>query len=333
MLRIAINGYGRIGRCIVRALLERPMEVELVVINDVADSVLLTHLTAFDSNHGPCMEEVFLRDDDLHIGNNKTLMLTEADITQLPWQELAIDIVLECSGQVKTVAIAQQHLQAGAQKVLVSAPMLDAEKTVVYGVNHLLLQANDTIVSNASCTTNCLAPIAQVIDSHWGLKSGLMNTIHAYTNDQHLVDQAPGDVYRSRSAAQSMIPTSTGAATAVGLVLPQLSGRLQGMAVRVPTANVSVVDLYCVLEQVVTVAEVNAVMKEASSSRFNGVLAYNALPLVSVDFNHSTASSIFDANHTMICGHQLKVMSWYDNEWGFANRMLDTAFAMHQTGY
>lgn len=333
MLRVAINGYGRIGRCIVRALLERKIDIELVAINDLADNALLTHLTEFDSNHGRLKQDVFLDGDVLHLHHQKIQMLTLRDASKLPWQALNIDIVLECSGHAKTCAVAQLHIDAGAKKVLVSAPMQDAQKTVVYGVNHRLIGIHDTIISNASCTTNCLSPIAQVIDSHWGLESGLMNTIHAYTNDQHLVDQAPGDAYRSRSAAMSMIPTSTGAATAVGLVLPQLTGRLEGMAVRVPTANVSVIDLYCLVNKSVSVDEVNAVMKEAADTRFEGVLAYNQKPLVSVDFNHHSASSIFDANHTFVVGQQLKVMSWYDNEWGFANRMLDTAAVMHDVGY
>jgi len=337
VLRIAINGYGRIGRCVVRALYESPPEInkaiELVAINDLADNQLLCHLTEFDSSHGRFAADIFYAADRLNIDDLSITMLTEVNSSKLPWQQLAIDIVLDCSGTVKCSADAEKHLLAGAKKVLVSAPMVDAQKTIVYGLNHVLLDKMDVVVSNASCTTNCLAPVVQVLDSHWGLQSGLLNTIHAYTNDQHLLDQAPGDAYRCRSAALSMIPTATGATTALGLVLPHLHGRLQGMALRVPTANVSVIDLYCLLQKPASVEEVNAAMKLAATERFCGVLGFSTKPLVSVDFNHCKKSSLFDANHTMVIGNHVKVMSWYDNEWGFANRMLDTATAMHEVGY
>jgi glyceraldehyde 3-phosphate dehydrogenase len=333
MLRVAINGYGRIGRCILRALVERDEAIELVAINDLADNTLLAHLTEFDSNHGRFRGAVSYTNSYLKLDTRSVLMLTESDPAKLPWKDLAIDIVFECTGRLKTLNDANKHLQAGAKKVLISAPMTDAQKTIVYGINHRSLTVKDIVVSNASCTTNCLAPIAKVLDDNWGIETGMMTTVHSYTNDQHLVDQAPGDFYRSRSAAMSMIPTTTGAANAVGLVLPQLLGRLHGMAIRVPTANVSVVDLHCVLKKDATVSEVNQAMKEAAEGELHEVLLYNIKPLVSVDFNHQSASSAFDANHTMIVGRQLKVMSWYDNEWGFSHRMLDTALQMHRVGY
>ncbi len=333
MLRVAINGYGRIGRCIVRAMVERDDAIELVAINDLADNPLLAHLTEFDSNHGRFPGSVSYKDDYLQLDHRKILMLQERDPAKLPWKELGVDIVFECTGHLRTLADTRKHLQAGAKKVLVSAPMPDAQQTIVYGINHRCLKAEDVIVSNASCTTNCLAPIAKVLDENWGIESGIMTTVHSYTNDQHLVDQAPGDFYRSRSAAMSMIPTTTGAASAVGLVLPQLKGKLHGMAIRVPTANVSVVDLHCVLKRDATVSAVNLAMKEAAEGELSEIMKYNTKPLVSVDFNHQPASSTFDANHTMIVGRQLKVMSWYDNEWGFSHRMLDTALQMHRTGY
>ena len=335
MLRVAINGYGRIGRCIVRALFERHEtgQIKVVAINDLADNELLVHLTEFDSNHGRFPGAVSFEEDQLIINDQSITMLTEPDAEKLPWADLDVDIVLECSGRSKNREAAEKHLRAGAKKVLISAPMAEAEKTVVYGINHEGLQTGQRIVSNASCTTNCLAPVAKVLHDNFGIRSGLMTTIHAYTNDQHLVDQAPGDFYRSRSAAMSMIPTTTGAAKAVGLVLPELDGKLHGMAMRVPTANVSIVDLHCVLEKPATVEAVNQVMKAASESSLKGILRYNDRPLVSVDFNHAGASSIFDANHTLLSDQLLKVMSWYDNEWGFSMRMLDTALYMHQLGY
>ena len=336
MLRIAINGYGRIGRCIIRALFEREdvrQKVQLVAINDLADNTLLAHLTEFDSNHGRFRGDIAFRDEELFVDGQSIRMFSEPDPRCLPWAALNVDVVLDCTGRCKTYVDANKHLEAGAKKVLVSAPMKESDQTVVFGVNHELLGIDDRVVSNASCTTNCLSPVAKVIHDNWGIQSGIMTTVHAYTNDQHLVDQAPGDFYRSRSAAMSMIPTTTGAARAVGKVLPELDGRLQGMAIRVPTANVSVVDLHCMLERPATVEAVNQAMREAAQSQFNGVLHYNDRPLVSVDFNHSSASSVFDANHTAIVGQQLKVMSWYDNEWGFSNRMLDTVMHMHAVGY
>ncbi len=327
-VRIAINGYGRIGRCVLRALYEsrRRDELQIVAINDLADNALLAHLTEFDSNHGRFRGEVELRGDSLWIdGRDEITLLSESCASQLPWGKLGVDVVLECTGQLGKAIDRQAHFDAGAKRVLVSAPCELADKTAVYGINHQSLTAADKLVSNASCTTNCLAPLAKVLDDEFGIVQGMMTTIHAYTNDQHLVDQAPGDYYRSRSAALSMIPTTTGAAAAVGLVLPQLAGKLDGMAVRVPTANVSAVDLHCVLAKPATEQAVNQVMARAAEEELSGILIYNERPLVSVDMNHCSASSIFDANHTRLIGNQLKVLSWYDNEWGFSNRMLDMA--------
>ncbi len=332
-MRIAINGYGRIGHCIIRAIFDNGWQNEfnVVAINDLASPELLCHLTQYDSTLGTFNAEVKLdplNEKILLINQHPIELSAHQHIDELPWKRLDIDICLECSGRFTSKEQASKHLSAGAKKVLVSAPCANADNTIVYGVNHEKLKADDLVVSNASCTTNCLAPILKVIDEHFGIAYGAMTTIHAYTNDQNLIDKAPGDFYRSRSATQSMIPTKTGAASAVGLVLPQLQGKLHGMAVRVPTINVSLIDVYLQCEKPVSVKAVNHCVYEAANNELKGVLAYNKAPLVSIDFKHHPASSIFDANHTACIEQQLKVMCWYDNEWAFSLRMLDVARLM-----
>lgn len=326
-MRIAINGLGRIGRCVVRVLLERhwPSEVELVAINDPGNREALVHLLNHDSVHGLLPEKVQLQGDDLVFRDRRVKLLSVKEPTQLPWNQLGVELVLECSGRFRNREQASQHLAAGASRVLVSAPMPDAEATIVYGVNHKTLSASHRIISAASCTTNCLAPVAMVLQREFGIESGQMTTIHAYTNDQHLVDTAVDDLYRGRAGAMSMIPTKTGAAEAVGLVLPELVGRFAGMAVRVPTPDVSLVDMHCILNKPTDKKTINKVMAEAAAGELKGVLAYNDEALVSIDFCHNPASSIFDAMHTSVIGRQTKIMAWYDNEWGFANRMVDVA--------
>lgn len=330
-IRIAINGYGRIGRNILRALFEsgREHEFEVVAINDLGDSAISAHLTEYDSVHGRFMWPVRAEQDRLILGEHSILMLREPDPHALPWHDLGVDIVLECTGRFTDSEKAKIHLQQGAGKVLVSAPAKGADATVVFGVNESILTARHRIVSNASCTTNCLAPMAKALNDTIGIKQGLMTTIHSYTNDQHLTDVYHTDLYRARAAALSMIPTKTGAAKAVGLVLPELDGRLSGLAVRVPTANVSLVDLTFTTDSETTIEEVNAIMQRAAAAS-NGIIEYNVTPLVSVDFNHHSASSIFDSLQTQVIGNMVKVFAWYDNEWGFSNRMLDTAACMHQ---
>lgn len=329
-MRIGINGYGRIGRCIVRAIFELGLddEFEIVAINDLADPDLLCHLTRVDSTHGRFHTPVSREGDSLTIGKQKIRLLQNADPATLPWRDLGVDLVLECTGKMKSRDQNEKHLIAGAPRVLASHPVSDADKTVVFGVNHSELNSDHRIVSNASCTTNCLAPIAKVLNDHLGIKQGIMTTIHAYTNDQQLLDKAPGDIYRVRSATQSMIPTRTGAANAVGQVLPELKGKLTGMAIRVPTPNVSLVDFHCEVLRDTSEAEINHLMREAAEGTLKDILVYNDEPMVSIDFNHHPASSIFDANHTTVLNRQIRVMSWYDNEWGFAVRMLDVARAM-----
>lgn len=333
-MRLAINGYGRIGHCIVRAIFDNNWQddLEVVAINDLADPELLCHLTQFDSTAGP-----FNADIKLDPSNNNTLIINQHKIhlsscraiEDLPWAELNIDIVLECSGHFAKRELAQKHLSSGAKKVIISQPCADADNTIVYGVNHKSLKKEDNIVSNASCTTNCLAPILKVLDEEFEVQYGSMTTIHAYTNDQNLIDKAPGDFYRSRSATQSMIPTKTGAANAVGLVLPSLKGKLNGMAVRVPTINVSLIDLYLQCKKPLSVDAVNKAVQHAANTELKDILAYNEKPLVSIDFKHHPASCIYDANHTSIIEQQLKVMCWYDNEWAFSLRMLQLARLMH----
>ncbi|HEX5277697.1 MAG TPA: type I glyceraldehyde-3-phosphate dehydrogenase [Fluviicoccus sp.] len=331
MPRLAINGYGRIGRCLLRAFFEGPPrpDLELVAINDLSDYSLLAHLTRFDSTHGPFGKTVELQGDTLIIDGRAIRLSAERDIRRLPWRELDIDIVLECSGLFTRRDACQQHLDAGAGKVLLSAPGDGMDATIVYGVNHAGLRPEHRLVSNASCTTNCLAPLAQVLHHRFGIVQGQMVTVHAYTNDQSLIDKVHGDPYRSRSATQSIIPTKTGAAKAVGEVLPELKGKLDGMALRVPVQDVSVVDFYALLARDTTVEEVHAALKEAAAHPpLRGVLVCNEQPLVSVDFAHNPASSIVDLTQTRLQGRLLKTMAWYDNEWGFAHRMLDVARLM-----
>ena len=332
-LRIAINGFGRIGRNILRALYENPRferSIDIIAINDLANFEAMAHLTEFDSTHGRFGRPVALQGDQLCIDGDQIQLLSIANPAALPWQALAIDVVLECSGVLLTRAQAEQHLQAGAGRVLVSAPGKNLDATLVYGVNEQMLKPEHRLISNASCTTNCLAPLCQTLDAAWGIESGLMTTIHAYTSDQRLADALQDDLYRARAAAQSMNPTKTGAAAAIGEVLPQLAGRLDGLAVRVPTLNVSLVDLTFTAQRAVSVAEVNDLMRQAAAEDTKGVLAYNERPLVSVDFNHSPYSCNFDGNHTRVMGRLVKVLAWYDNEWGFSNRMLDQALVLGQ---
>ncbi len=334
-IKVAINGYGRIGRNVLRALYEsgRTSEVQVVAINDLGDAKILGHLTRYDTAHGKFPGTVEVADGAIVVNGDRIRVTSERDPAKLPWGELGVDVVLECTGLFTKKEKAAAHLAAGARKVLISAPGTDVDATVVYGVNHGVLKAGDTVISNASCTTNCLAPMAQVLHQTFGIQQGLMTTVHAYTNDQVLTDVYHEDVRRARSATQSMIPTKTGAAAAVGLVLPELKGKLDGFAIRVPTINVSLVDLTFTAGKATTVAEINAAVKEAANGRLKGILAYTEEPLVSVDFNHNPASSTFDATLTkVIDGTLVKVCSWYDNEWGFSNRMLDTALALAKAG-
>jgi glyceraldehyde 3-phosphate dehydrogenase len=330
-IKVAINGYGRIGRNILRALYEsgRNAEISIVAVNDLGDTATNAHLTQYDTAHGRFNADVSVDGDDIIINGDRVRVLAERDPAKLPWGEMGVDVVLECTGFFASKDKASAHLKAGARKVLISAPAGKDLPTIVYGVNHSILTAADEVVSNASCTTNCLAPLVKPIHDHIGLESGLMTTIHAYTNDQVLTDVYHSDLRRARSATMSQIPTKTGAAAAVGLVLPELDGRLDGFAMRVPTINVSVVDLSFIASRDTTVEEVNQVVKTASEGELAGVLGYNTAPLVSVDFNHDPRSSVFDASLTKVSGGRLvKVLSWYDNEWGFSNRMLDTASVM-----
>ncbi|WMN60297.1 type I glyceraldehyde-3-phosphate dehydrogenase [Pseudoalteromonas xiamenensis] len=325
MIKIAINGYGRIGRNVLRALYEsnQQNEIKVVAINDLAPANVNAHLTQYDSVHGKFSQEVSLTGNTLVIGNDEIELVQERDPSNLPWARLGVDVVLECTGLFTDRASASKHIEAGAKKVIVSAPGKEMDATVVHGVNSDVLTASSNIISNASCTTNCLAPVAKALNDTIGIEQGSMTTIHAYTNDQVLTDVYHPDLYRARSATQSMIPTKTGAAAAVGLVLPELAGKLDGMAVRVPTINVSLVDLTFVASRETTKEEVNAAVKAAAQGAMAGVLEVNELPLVSIDFNHNPASSIFDATQTRVDGKLVKVMAWYDNEWGFSNRMLD----------
>lgn len=332
--KIAINGYGRIGRNILRALYEskQHQDLKIVAINDLADLATNAHLTQYDSVHGPFAGTIEVSGDDLVVNGDKISVCAERDPEKLPWGKLGVDVVLECTGLFASREKAGVHLKAGAKKVLISAPAGNDVKTIVYGVNDDTLKADDTIVSNASCTTNCLAPLAKVLNDSVGLECGLMVTIHAYTNDQLLTDSYHKDLRRARSATQSMIPTKTGAAAAVGLVLPELNGKLDGYAMRVPTINVSVVDLTFEAGKATSVDHINQQVQAAATGPMQGVLAYNEAPLVSIDFNHNPHSSIFDATQTRVIGNLVKVVSWYDNEWGFSNRMLDTLSAMLAAG-
>lgn len=331
MIKLAINGYGRIGRNVLRALYERPelsSQLQIVAINDLGSSEINAHLTQFDTTHGRFQYPVRADGDTMVVGSDRIRVFAEREPSNLPWGDLDIDVVLECTGRFCDRQGASKHLEAGAKRVLISAPAKDVDATVVYGINDSTLAAEHRIVSNASCTTNCLAPLVKPLAETVGVAAGLMTTIHAYTNDQNLSDVYHSDVYRARAATHSMIPTKTGAAAAIGLVLPALAGRLDGMAVRVPTINVSLVDLVFTAERGTSVDEVNNIMLAAAQADTQGVLALNHQPLVSIDFNHSPYSSHFDANHTRVNGRLVKVLAWYDNEWGFSNRMLDTARAM-----
>jgi glyceraldehyde 3-phosphate dehydrogenase len=329
-IKVAINGYGRIGRNIMRAVHEYGWgdRIEIVAINDLGDAATNAHLTKYDTAHGIFAADVSVEDGDLVVNGHHVKVFAERDPSKLPWAELGVDVVYECTGLFRSKQTAGAHIAAGAKKVIVSAPGQNVDNTVVFGVNDADLKASDEVISNASCTTNCLAPVAKVLDENIGIENGLMNTIHAYTNDQVLTDVFHSDLRRARSATMSMIPTKTGAAAAVGLVLPQLNGKLDGFSLRVPTINVSVVDLSVITSRPTTVEEVNSLMKVAAEGELKGVLAYNDLPLVSIDFNHNPASSSFDAGLTRVNGNLLKVLAWYDNEWGFSCRMLDTTVAL-----
>lgn len=331
-VKIGINGYGRIGRNVMRALYEsgRTSELQIVAVNDLGDAETNAHLTRFDTAHGKFPGEVKVEGGDLVVNGDRVKVLAERDPSKLPWGDLGVDVVLECTGLFNNRDAAAKHLAAGARKVLISAPAgKDVDATIVYGVNHGSLKASDQIVSNASCTTNCLAPLVKPLHEKIGVVHGLMTTIHAYTNDQVLTDVFHKDLRRARSATMSMIPTKTGAAAAVGMVLPELAGKLDGFSVRVPTINVSLVDLTFSAARETSIDEINAVLREASQGELAGVLGYNDGPLVSIDFNHDPASSTYDATMTrVIDGTLVKVCSWYDNEWGFSNRMLDTTLAL-----
>jgi glyceraldehyde 3-phosphate dehydrogenase len=331
-IRVAINGYGRIGRNILRAHYEgnKKHDIQIVAINDLGNAETNAHLTRYDTAHGPFPGTVAVEGEFMVVNGDKIKVCAKRNPAELPWKDLNIDVVLECTGLFTTKEKAGAHLTAGAKKVIISAPGgKDVDATVVYGVNHGTLKAAHTVISNASCTTNCLAPLVKVLHEKVGVTTGLMTTIHAYTNDQVLTDVYHEDLRRARSATQSMIPTKTGAAAAVGLVLPELNGKLDGFAIRVPTINVSLVDLSFVAARDTTVDEVNAAMKEAAGqSAWKGVLGYNDGPLVSIDFNHDSRSSVFDATLTKVSGKLVKACSWYDNEWGFSNRMLDTTVVL-----
>jgi glyceraldehyde 3-phosphate dehydrogenase len=339
-IKVAINGYGRIGRNILRALYEEKMraggnskhDLQIVAVNDLGNAQTNAHLTRYDTAHGKFPGTVAVEGDYMVVNGDKIRVCAIRNPAELPWAAMGVDLVLECTGLFNSKEKAGAHLKAGAKKVILSAPGgKDVDATVVYGVNHNVLKASHTVISNASCTTNCLAPMVKPLHDKIGLVCGLMTTIHAYTNDQVLTDVYHEDLRRARSATMSMIPTKTGAAAAVGLVLPELNGKLDGYAMRVPTINVSVVDLSFVAKRSTSADEVNQVMKDAAEGSLKGILAYNTEPLVSVDFNHNPHSSIFDATLTKVSnGTLVKVSAWYDNEWGFSNRMLDTAFAfMH----
>jgi glyceraldehyde 3-phosphate dehydrogenase (phosphorylating) len=329
-VKVAINGFGRIGRNILRAMVEHNRrDLQLVAINDLGPVATNAHLFKYDSVHGRFHGDVKIEGDSMDVGLGAFKVLAERDPGKLPWRDLGVDIVLECTGIFSDKEKAVAHLTAGAKKVLVSAPSKGADLTVVYGVNHDKIGKEHQVISNASCTTNCLAPVAKVLNDLCGITSGFMTTIHAYTNDQNILDAPHKDLHRARAAAMSMIPTTTGAAKAVGLVLPELAGKLDGTAIRVPTPNVSVIDLKFIPTRQTTVAEVNAAMERASVQELKGILAVTKEPLVSVDFNHDPHSSTFDLNQTQVVdGRLVRVMSWYDNEWGFSCRMVDTAVAM-----
>ena len=331
-IKVAINGFGRIGRNVFRALYEsgKQDKFEVAAVNDLGDANTNAHLLQYDTAHGRFSQPVTVEEDHFMVGKTRVRVLAERDPSQLPWSELGVDVVLECTGFFASKEKASAHLTAGARKVIISAPGgKDVDATVVYGVNHGVLKASDTVISNASCTTNCLAPLVKPLHDHIGVLGGLMTTIHAYPNDQVLTDVYHEDLRRTRSATQSMILTKTGAAAAVGLVLPELDGKLDGFAIRVPTINVSLVDLTFNAARETSVDEIHQIIRDASNSSLAGILEYNDKPLVSIDFNHCPASSIYDASMTRVVnGTTVKVCSWYDNEWGFSNRMLDTCIAL-----
>ena len=331
-IKVAINGFGRIGRNVFRAAYEsgRDDEFEIVAVNDLGDAATNAHLLQYVTAHGKFFEPVTIEDDCFVVGNTQVKVLAERDPQKLPWDDLDVDVVMECTGLFASKEKSSAHLKAGAKKVLISAPAgKDVDATIVYGVNHGVLKASDQVISNASCTTNCLAPLVKPLHDHIGIVGGLMTTIHAYTNDQVLTDVYHTDLRRARSATQSMILTKTGAAAAVGLVLPELDGKLDGFAIRVPTINVSLVDLTFEAARGTSVAEIDRIIRDASENSLAGILDYNDQPLVSVDFNHCLASSVYDASMTRVVNETtVKVCSWYDNEWGFSNRMLDTCKAL-----
>ncbi|MBT1445924.1 type I glyceraldehyde-3-phosphate dehydrogenase [Shewanella sp. JM162201] len=331
-IRVAINGYGRIGRNVLRALYEseKAYPIQIVAINDLGDASINAHLTKYDSVHGRFNAKVEHDAEAIYVNGDKILTFSERDPGKLPWADLKVDVVFECTGIFTSKDAVQPHLNAGAKKVIISAPGKNVDATVVYGVNQNVLTKDMTVISNASCTTNCLAPFAKPLNDAIGIESGLMTTIHAYTNDQRLSDVYHSDLRRARAAAMSMIPTKTGAAAAVGLVVPELQGKFDGLAVRVPTVNVSLVDLSFIASRDTTVAEVNEIVEKAiaGDETLRQVLAVNKEPLVSIDFNHNAFSSNFDATQTRVSGRLVKVMAWYDNEWGFSNRMLDNAVAL-----
>ncbi len=331
-IKVAINGFGRIGRMILRAHYEggKKHDLQFVAINDLGDAKTNAHLLKYDTAHGRFPGTVQVEGDSIVVNGDRLRVLAQRSPAELPWKEMGVDAVLECTGLFTSKATAGAHLQAGAKKVIISAPgEKDVDRTVVYGVNDKAMKASDTVISNASCTTNCLAPLVKALDDRIGVVSGLMTTVHAYTNDQVLTDVYHKDLRRARSASQNMIPTKTGAAAAVGLVLPHLNGKLDGFAIRVPTINVSIVDLTFVAKKPTSVEDVNKAVKQAADTDLKGILEYNNDPLVSSDFNHNPASSIFDATLTKVAeGTLVKVTAWYDNEWGFSNRMLDVAVAL-----
>ena len=330
-IKVAINGYGRIGRNILRAHYEsgRTDDIQIIAINDLGDANTNAHLTRFDTAHGRFGGKVEVDNDFLVVNGDKIRVFAERDPSKLPWGKLGVDVVLECTGLFASKDKAAAHLKGGAKKVIISAPAgTDVDATVVYGVNHKVLKSADTVISNSSCTTNCLATMVKPLHERIGVERGLMTTIHSYTNDQVLTDVYHSDLRRARSATMSMIPTKTGAAAAVGLVLPDLDGKLDGFAIRVPTINVSVVDLSFDAARDTSRLEIDDIMKTAANGELKGLLAYNDGPLVSVDFNHTTVSATFDATLTNVNGRLVKVMAWYDNEWGFCNRMLDTTRAL-----
>src|ERR1700752_405883 len=330
-IKVGINGYGRIGRNILRALYEskRNSQVQIVALNDLGDAKTNAHLTRYDTAHGKFPGEIKVDGNAMVVNGDRIRVLAERDPSKLPWGELGVEYVLECTGLFTTKAKAGAHLKGGAKRVVISAPGgEDVDATIVYGVNDGTLKSGFTVISNASCTTNCLAPVAKVMHETCGIAAGIMTTIHAYTNDQVLTDVYPSDLRRARSATMSQIPTKTGAAAAVGLVLPELRGKLDGFSVRVPTINVSLVDLTFSAKRATTVEEVNKTLQQAAAGALKGILAYNDAPLVSVDFNHDAHSAVFDATLTkVIDGTLVKVCAWYDNEWGFSNRMIDTTLA------